>query len=103
METYKERTTNALNEWFRSNIITVSVLLITGVVGYIRLDSQVQTLEQNVQRTTQVRDTQIQELRTNLDIVKTSYVSRVELNGTVVSRLDRIEEKLDRAIENKSR
>jgi len=103
MEKYKEKTTNALNEWFRSNIITVTVLLITGVIGYIRLDSQVQTLEQNVQKIYQMRDTQILELRTNLEIVKTSYVPRVELSGTVVSRLDRIEEKLDRAIESKGR
>lgn len=92
-------TTNKLFiEWLRSNALTL-LLLATGIiVAYVKLDAQVQALDRRGQERSEQRERQISEINAQIEAIKVGYVTRTELNTAVISRLDRIETKLDAAI-----
>jgi len=94
-------TNNLFFDWLRNNIIVILVTATSVIIAYTRLDAQVQALDARGQERAIQRERQIGELTAQLEIVKSSYITRTELNAAVVSRLDRIENKLDEAIQKK--
>lgn len=73
----------------------------TVVVSYVRLDAQVQALDRRGAERTALREQQIAALNTELTLIKSNYITRTELNVVVIDRLDRIESKLDKVIDER--
>lgn len=94
-----DATNNQLFDWLRKNIIAILMISAGVIAGYVRLDSQVNALDRRGTERTAARDAQIAEINAQVEAIKQSYVTRTELNQVVGTRLDRIEDKLDRVIE----
>ena len=96
-----EPTNNSVFDWLRKNIIAILIISSGIIAGYVRLDSQVNSLEKDLNEKKLARDKEVAEIIAQVEVIKQQYVTRTELNAVVVDRLDRIETKIDRVIEEK--